>query len=253
MQGLEAMTETTPEAVANVFIDAIAMLELDPARTTISCHEGICYFVHHDGREGTAFTHEFFPIDRPADEAIGLAGAIAGKRAHLITPLGPRIQRETAIYEARGYRRTGEWTVMARALTEPLAVPGDERAQTIFDAMTEARVLRAVLPDGGTGHPTRGGHVGNPSIRQRWVEDGGEPVAFGRVVVPGEIAYLGDMATAPAYRRRGHAAAIARRLLDDAMAVGATTTILVSTAMARDLYAKLGFTAVMPMVEFRSI
>jgi hypothetical protein len=42
------------------------------------------------------------------------------------------------------------------------------------------------------------------------------------------------------------------RIPDEAIA-GATTSILVSTAMARDLYPKLGFTDVMPMVEFRSI
>jgi GNAT superfamily N-acetyltransferase len=247
------MTDATPAAIADAFVDAIAVLELDPTRTTTACHEGIRYFVYHDGREGSAFTREFFPYDTSANEAIGHARAIAGNSAHLITPLGARIQRETAIYEAHGYRRTGDWSVMARSLPEPLAAPGDERVRSIVDATTEARVLRAVLPDGGTGHPARGGHTANFAIRQRWVEDGGEPAAFGRLVLLGEIAYLGDMATVPAYRRRGHAVAIARHLLDDTLTAGATTSILVSTAMARDLYPKLGFTEVTPMVEFRSI
>jgi GNAT superfamily N-acetyltransferase len=89
-------------------------------------------------------------------------------------------------------------------------------------------------------------------IRQRWIADGGEPAAFGRLVLLGRYAYLGDMATAPAFRRRGHAAAIARRLLDDALAAGATTCVLVSTAMAHPLYQELGFTEVAPNIEFRS-
>ncbi len=71
-------------------------------------------------------------------------------------------------------------------------------------------------------------------------------------MVLGKTAYLGDVATAPPYRRRGHAAAITRRLLDDALAAGATTCVLVTTAMAHDLYLKFGFAEVMPIVEFRS-
>jgi GNAT superfamily N-acetyltransferase len=246
------MTEATPGAIVDAFVDAIATLELDPGRTTIARHESTRYFVYHDGREGTAVTHEFFPYDVPAEEAIGLARRIAGTAPHLISAVGARVHAEAATYEAHGYRRTGAWTMMARPLAIRLAQPGDERVCEIIDAETEERVLRAVLPDGGTGHPTRGGHAGNPVIRQCWIADGGEPAAFGRLVLLGNYAYLGDMATAPAYRRRGHAAAIAQRLLDDALAAGARTCVLVSTAMAHPLYQKLGFTEVTPNIEFRS-
>ena len=56
----------------------------------------------------------------------------------------------------------------------------------------------------------------------------------------------------PAYRRRGHAVAIMRSLLDDALAFGATACVLASTAMAHGLYLRFGFRDAMPMVEFQT-
>jgi GNAT superfamily N-acetyltransferase len=246
------MPDEVMRAIADVFVDAIARLELDPARTTTTRHAGVRYFLHPDGREGSAITHEFFPYALPAEEAIRLARSLAQDAPHLITPLGGRIEADAATYENCGYRRTNSWTVMTHPLTHPLTQPGDERVLAITDPETEARVMRAVLPDGGTGHPTRTGHAADAAIRQRWIEDGGEPAAFGRLVQLGDFAYLGDMVTVPAYRRRGHAAAIARRLLDDALTAGATTCVLVSTPMGLPLYQKFGFTDVMSLVEYRS-
>jgi ribosomal protein S18 acetylase RimI-like enzyme len=240
------------QAIVDAFVAAISHLELDPTRTSVARHQTTWYFVHPQGREGAPITHEFFPYDVPATEMIEMARSLSAGSPHLIIPLGARINRETEIYLSRGYERTGAWEVMARPLSTPLAQPGDERALAITDAATEDRVLRAVLPDGGTGHPTTGGLIANPAVRQRWTEDGGEPAAIGRLVVCGDIAYLGDVATAPAYRRRGHAGAITRRLLDDALAARAKRCILVTTEMAHDLYRNLGFRDVMPMVEFRT-
>lgn len=240
------------QAFVDAFIAAISHLELDPTRTSVARHETTWYFVHPQGREGSTFTHEFFPYDVPATEMIESARSISRGSPHLITPLGERINREAGIYITHGYERTGAWTMMSRPLLTPLAQPGDERVLAIADATTEARVLRAVLPDGGTGHPTTGGLVANLAIRQRWIEDSGAPAAMGRLVHCGDIAYLGDVATVPAYRRRGHAGAITRQLLDDALAAGATRCILVTTEMAHALYRNLGFRDVMPIVEFRT-
>jgi GNAT superfamily N-acetyltransferase len=247
-----ATAQREEQAIVDAFVAAISHLELDPTHTTVDRHETIWYFVHPHGREGSTFTHEFFPYDVPATEMIETARSISGGSPHLITSLGERITREAEIYHAHGYERTGSWTVMTRPLTTPLAQPGDERALAIADATTEERVLRAVLPDGGTGHPTTGGRVANLAVRQRWIEDGGEPTAMGRLVLCGDIAYLGDVATSPAYRRRGHAGAITRRLLDDALATGANRCVLVTTEMAHDLYRNLGFRDVMPMIEFHT-
>jgi hypothetical protein len=123
--------------------------------------------------------------------------------------MGQRIHAETGIYEAAGYERVGERTLMVRPLTQRVAQLGDERAALIEDAATEDRVVSAILATGGSEHPTRSGHVADPTIRQRWISVGGEPASFGRIVLLGNHAYLGDMATLPAFRRRGHATASA--------------------------------------------
>jgi GNAT superfamily N-acetyltransferase len=239
-------------AIADTFVDAIIKLELDRSRDIVARQGTTRYFVYPDGREGSTFRHEFFPYNVPADEAIQFAQSLAADSPHLISPMGQRIHAETGIYEAAGYEHVGEWTLMIRSLTQRVAQLGDERAVLIEDAATEDRVVSAILATGGSEHPTRSGHVADPAIRQRWISDGGEPASFGRIVLLGNHAYLGDMATVPAYRRRGHAAAIMRRLLDDALASGATTCVLASTAMAHGLYLGFGFREVMPMVGFQT-
>jgi len=95
-----------------------------------------------------------------------------------------------------------------RPLTQRVSQLGEERAASIEDAATENRVVSAILATGGSEHLTRSGHVVDPATRQRWISDGGEPASSGRIVLLGNHAYPGDMATVPAYHRRGHATAI---------------------------------------------
>jgi len=141
---------------------------------------------------------------------------------------------------------------MVRPLTQRVSQLGDERAVLIEDVATEDRVVSAILATGGSEHPTRSGHVADPAVRQRWISDGGEPASFGRMVLLGNFAYLGDMATVPGYRRRGHATAIMRSLLDDALAAGATDCVLTSTPMAHSLSLGFGFRDVMPIFGFQA-
>ena len=239
-------------AIADTFVDAIIRLELDHSRDMVARYGSTRYFVYPNGRAGSTFTHEFFPYDVPAHEAIQFAQALASHSPHMLSPMGERIRDETSIYEAAGYERVAEWTLMVRPLTHEVSQAGDERALLIEDAATEDRVVSAILATGGSEHPTRSGHVGDPTIRQRWILDGGEPASFGRAVLLGNHAYLGDMATVPAYRRRGHATAIMRSFLDDALAAGATACVLASTDMAHRLYLGFGFQDVMPVVGFQT-
>jgi GNAT superfamily N-acetyltransferase len=240
-------------AIADTFVDAIIKLELDSSRDIVARHETTRYFVYPEGRAGSTFTHEFFPYDVPAADAIRFAKSLAGRSPHLISPMGERIRTETEIYQAAGYEQVAAWTLMIRPLTERVSQLVDERVALIEDAATEDRVVSAILATGESQHPTRSGHAADPAIRQRWILDGGEPASFGRMVLLGDHAYLGDMATLPAYRRRGHAAAaIMRSLLDDALAAGATACVLAATAMAHGLYLRFGFREVMPMVGFQT-
>jgi hypothetical protein len=73
------------------------------------------------------------------------------------------------------------------------------------------------------------------------------------LLLVGDYAYLGDVMTFPAYRRRGQTAAFCRHLLDDAMAGVARRCILVSTPVAHMLYAGLVSTNVMSIVGFQSL
>jgi GNAT superfamily N-acetyltransferase len=239
-------------AIADTFVDAIIKLELDQSRDIVARHGTTRYVVYPDGRADSGFTHEFFPFDVPAADAIRFTQSLAGHSPHLISPMGERIRTETGIYEAAGYEQVAAWALMIRPLTERVSQSGDDRVALIEDAATEDRVVSAILATGESQHPTRSGHAADPAIRQRWILDGGEPASFGRIVLLGDHAYLGDMATLPAYRRRGHAAAIMRSLLDDALAAGATACVLAATDMAHGLYLRFGFREVMPMVGFQT-
>lgn len=246
------MTGAATLAIVDTFVDAIIKLELDHSRDVTARYETTRYFVYPNGRAGSAFTHEFFPYDVPANEAIQIAQSLASHSPHLLSPMGERIRDETGIYEAAGYERLAEWSLMVRPLRQSVSQAGDERAMLIEDLATEDRAVSAILATGGSEHPTRSGHVGDPTIRQRWISDGGEPASFGRMVLLGDYAYLGDMATVPAFRRRGHAAAIMRSLLDDALTAGVTACVLASTAMAHGLYLGFGFQDVLPIVGFQT-
>jgi GNAT superfamily N-acetyltransferase len=246
------MTGAERLAIANTFVDAIVRLELDLSRHMVARHGATRYFIYPNGRAGSTLTHEFFPYDVPANEPIQFAQSLAPHSPHMLSPMGERIEDETGVYEATGYERVAEWTLMVRPLRQSVSQAGDERAMLIEDAATEDRAVSAILATGGSEHPTRSGHVGDPTIRQRWISDGGEPASFGRMVLLGDYAYLGDMATVSAFRRRGHAAAIMRSLLGDALTAGATACVLASTAMAHGLYLRFGFQDVMPMVGFQT-
>jgi len=239
-------------AIADTFVDAIARLELDYSRDLVARDGSTRYFIYPDGRADSTLTHEFFPYDMPASEAIQFAQSLAPHSPHMLSLMGERTRDEMGIYEAAGYERVGVWTLMVRPLTHEVSRLGDERAVLIEDAATEDRVLSAILVTGESEHPTRSGHVADPTIRQRWISHDGEPASFGRMVLLGNHAYLGDMATVPAYRRRGHAGAIMRSLLDDALAAGATACVLASTSMAHGMYLRFGFQDVMPVVGFQT-
>src|ERR687894_435070 len=124
-------------AIADTFVDAIIRLELDQSRDMVARYGSTRYFVYPNGRAGSTFTHEFFPYDVPAHEAIQFAQALASHSPHMLSPMAERIRDETSIYEAAGYERVAEWTLMVRPLTHEVSQSGDERAMLIGDAATE--------------------------------------------------------------------------------------------------------------------
>jgi GNAT superfamily N-acetyltransferase len=62
------------------------------------------------------------------------------------------------------------------------------------------------------------------------------------IMTPEHAAFIDDVETEAAYRRRGFAETLMRRMLCDAAAVGATESMLSATPMGKPLYQKLGYT-----------
>lgn len=235
------------EVAANLFFDVIMKLETDPVVDSANMRDGVRFISFGAGRDGAAFTHEFFPVERDAGAMIELAREIAGEGPHLLDTIGYGSAADASIYTAAGYTKYATWTLMAMPLAGPYARPGDGPTLIVSDPATEARVLTGVLASGEQDHPERGGFVGDPAIRQRWIEIDGDVAAFGRTVMLGDVVYLGGMATVPAFRRRGLAGDLMRALLDDARAARAKHCFLVSTEMARQMYVSTGFTELGPV------
>lgn len=72
--------------------------------------------------------------------------------------------------------------------------------------------------------------------------DDGAPVATASVLLTGATAGLYFVATRPAWRRRGHGAAMTSAALDLARTAGADLAVLGSSAVGHSLYRSLGFT-----------
>jgi hypothetical protein len=82
------MTGAERLAIADTFVDAIARLELDLSRDLVARHGATRYFIYPDGRADSTLTHEFFPYDTPASEAIQFAQSLAPHSPHMLSPIG---------------------------------------------------------------------------------------------------------------------------------------------------------------------
>jgi ribosomal protein S18 acetylase RimI-like enzyme len=233
------------------FIDGFAYLQalLGPVKDE-TC-ENIRLLTFGRGRRETAFLYELFPFDMPPDSVIGLAREIASGEPHLISALGNDAPEQIAIYQAAGYEHWGFEALMARDLGLPFPEPEID-APPVADQTTAERIVAAERAAGLRPHPINAAHVNNPAVFNRWVEVDGEPAAFGRLVVLDHRAYLSDVVTLPAYRRRGLAKALVLHVLRDAVEAGARICVLTSSEMGFDLYNRLGFEDLIPLTGFQT-
>jgi ribosomal protein S18 acetylase RimI-like enzyme len=140
---------------------------------------------------------------------------------------------------------------MERDLLEPLPEPPIE-APSIEDVSTGNRIIAAERAAGIRPDPIVAAHLDDPTVFNRWVEIDDEPAAFGRLVVLGHRAYLSEIVTLPAFRRRGLAKSLIIHLIRDAQEADAQTCALTSSEMGLALYLQLGFEELIPLTGFQT-
>ena len=164
-------------------------------------------------------------------------------RAHLDAALA-------SACEQAGYVRAGREPGMA--LTSPLAIEplarglrvedvSSDNADAFVDVMAAAYVTLA-LPDKITrkllSHPAR---WLSPPVQARVLFENDEPVAGGMLYFSHGIAGVYWVATIPAARGRGHAAALMRSLSNHALELGARAVTLQASQLGEPVYRKLGY------------
>ena len=92
------------------------------------------------------------------------------------------------------------------------------------------------------------------AVTEYWIEADGEPVCRGKsTLTSGQAIYVSGMETSPAFRRRGLASAILKRIQKDAAQQGATRSILSSTSMGLPLYLSEGYSVLAQVQAFLPI
>lgn len=228
-------------AVTEVFIEGFARLQRVMGDVHRDQHLGIPFLYFGGGRRGARFVYEFFPIGAQPELAVRAATEIAGTSQHMISAIGCDSADEQASYTSAGYERWGHETLMARTIAFDDALVTDDEVVLIQHLDLGSRVESAQREAGLRPHPITADHLDDPAIAQRVVLVDDQPASFGRIIAVGDAAYVSDIVTLPAYRGRGLANRLVRRLLADAAKLGCRRSILTSSPMGHGLYRKLGF------------
>jgi ribosomal protein S18 acetylase RimI-like enzyme len=238
------------ETVAT-FIEGFAYLQglLGPVRD--ETRGGVRLLAFERGRSESDFRYELFPYDLPPDVAVDVARAVSDGAPHLISALGTDAPDQIEAYRAAGYAHWGFESLMERNFRLPIPEP-EVDAPPVADLAVGKRIVAAERAAGIRPHPINAVHLSNPSVFNRWVDIDGEPPAFGRLVVLDYRAYLSDVVTMPAFRKRGLAKALVLHLLRDALEAGARICVLTSSEMGFDLYDRLGFEDLIPLTGFQT-
>lgn len=246
------MSRFDTDLVIDVFIDGFAAIQRHAGPVHALSRDGLRYLEFDRGRRGSPFTVEFFPAGESVSEVVAIAHAVAGDQPHLVSAVSASAHTQIDGFVAAGYECWGTEIVMARSLADASLEAGDERARASVTTLDGVRIEAAMRDADLRPHPVTASHLSDPELRHRLIEEDGRIAAFGRIALVRGSAYLADIVTLPAFRRRGHAAALVRALLVDAQAAGATTCVLASTEMGLPLYRSLGFTDVVPLVGFQT-
>lgn len=191
------------------------------------------------GRRGAEFSDEFFALDM--DPAVVLATIAAARPGpdHLIAEITTAGEPNEAAYIAGGYEFGSREPLM---LASPIPVDPPEIP---VDRVTSPEQVDVILAaHEAIGYPKRlftAELLADPNLSIRAIWSEGEFVALGKAALLPEGAYITDIMTMPAHRRRGYGTALMRALHQDALAAGCPVSVLTSTAMAKSLYQSLGY------------
>lgn len=180
-----------------------------------------CFHQHPGWPEVDAF----YAIDVDPADAVAAIGRYKPHSIHMLTVFTSAPEAETGAYRDLGY-------------------------DPVLDAQPFMTRRLADVPDGCPGHAIV--HMVRTATTTDYrIEADGQSVSRGTSVRTSMKAiYVGGMETLPAYRRRGLAATILKRMHADAAALGATRSVLCSSRMRLPLYQAAGYAVLAHMQAY---
>jgi ribosomal protein S18 acetylase RimI-like enzyme len=236
----------------DVFVTGFAAMQRPLGEVTELSAGGVRVLEFAQGRRWTRFLREFVPFEQSPELVLAAVESLPPPGAHLISVLGERGAGDIGEYERAGYRYWGSETVMRCELAHPIPRSSTVETRPLTELATGQRIVAAERAAGIKPHQIEAEHFTHGTILHRWIVLEGEVAAFARLALADDAAYLADVITLPAFRRRGCGDALVRDLLNDARERGATRCILASTEMAVSVYRGVGFEVVMPLTGFET-
>ena len=200
-----------------------------------------------DGRRGGGFTEEFFPVDLDAATALRHVRTAAPGPRHYVTMIGGEADDPAGVLGDAGYAVDSREGLMVADLTiAPIDHPAD--AVTAVSPADAERSHALQLAQTGRVRLITPAQLADPAVVVLQVRVDSEPACTGKVVLLEDHAYVSDIATLPAYRRRGLARSLMLGLHAAARDADAHTAVLTSSEMGRALYLGLGYVVVREIV-----
>lgn len=197
-------------------------------------------------REGAPVAAErFFAAGCSPAAALTAMRNYGPERDHQLFVVDATPERERAFLRA-GFRLVeSQWLMQCRLADRPLgnADPGD---CTVLVANSPADSVTLGAIDGL--EPVPAEELLDSALIHYYVIRNELPISYGRnAFYDSQIAWASHIHTAPPFRRQGYAGVLMERLLQESAKLGMGESLLLSTAMGRSLYSRLGYRIVSPV------
>ncbi len=191
-------------------------------------------------RDGEAVAVDrFFAGDCSPTAALLAMRNYGPERDHLLFVVDAPAERQRAFARA-GFRLLESQWLMGCDLAQWQPSPPPTTAGTVHRARATADAVTLSAIDGL--EPVPMDELRDPALVHYYVASENHPVAYGRNArYDRTIAWVSQVYTAPQHRRMGHASALMEQLLMDDASAAVARSMLLATAMAHPLYARLGY------------